>query len=195
MITAKHDAILSQSVAYDSTRQCAQRARAIESRIRSCQKYRFCALRSPERIYRSHSHPQSLLDECRMVLPGIQALFGFQLIAVFNSTFSQMLDPFEQKLHLIALSSAAIAIALVMTPAAFHRQTGPTKVTEEFIQLATRLLLWGMGPLLIGLCIDFYLIANLIANGWAASLLTAVLAGIFVSRWFVLPHTKIRRAS
>lgn len=81
-----------------------------------------------------------------MVLPGIQALFGFQLIAVFNSTFSQMLDPFEQKLHLIALSSAAIAIALLMTPAAFHRQTEPTKVTEEFIQLATRLLLWGMGP-------------------------------------------------
>ena len=28
-----------------------------------------------------------LLDECRMVLPGIQALFGFQLIAVFNSAF------------------------------------------------------------------------------------------------------------
>jgi hypothetical protein len=27
-----------------------------------------------------------LLDECRMVLPGIQALFGFQLIAVFNPT-------------------------------------------------------------------------------------------------------------
>ncbi len=106
-----------------------------------------------------------------------------------------MLDPFEQKLHLIALSSAAIAIALLMTPAAFHRQTEPTKVTEEFIQLATRLLLWGMGLLLIGLCIDFYLIANLIANGWAASLLIAVLAGIFVSLWFVLSHTKIRRAS
>lgn len=27
---------------------------------------------------------QHLLEECRMVLPGIQALFGFQLIAVFN---------------------------------------------------------------------------------------------------------------
>jgi len=25
-----------------------------------------------------------LIEECRMVLPGIQALFGFQLIAVFN---------------------------------------------------------------------------------------------------------------
>ena len=29
-----------------------------------------------------------LLEECRMVLPGIQALFGFQLIAVFNSRFA-----------------------------------------------------------------------------------------------------------
>jgi len=28
-----------------------------------------------------------LLEECRMVLPGIQALFGFQLIAVFNQPF------------------------------------------------------------------------------------------------------------
>jgi hypothetical protein len=33
-----------------------------------------------------------LLDECRMVLPGIQALFGFQLIAVFNSSFELKLS-------------------------------------------------------------------------------------------------------
>ena len=32
-----------------------------------------------------------ILEECRMVLPGIQALFGFQLIAVFNSTFAESL--------------------------------------------------------------------------------------------------------
>ena len=32
-----------------------------------------------------------LLDECRMVLPGIQALFGFQLVAVFNRTFWERL--------------------------------------------------------------------------------------------------------
>src|SRR5690348_9561039 len=79
-----------------------------------------------------------LLGECRMVLPGIQALFGFQLIAVFNNSFSQMLTPPEQKLHLFALSLTAIAIALVMTPAAFHRQTGPEKITGQFIRLATR---------------------------------------------------------
>ena len=134
-----------------------------------------------------------LLDECRMVLPGIQALFGFQLIAVFNSGFSQTLDPFEQKLHLFALFLTTIAIAFVMTPAAFHRQTGPTKVTEKFICLATRLLLWGMCPLLIGLCIDFYLIARIITDQFVAALLTAAIGGLFVGLWFVLPHMNNRK--
>jgi len=47
---------------------------------------------------------QALLDECRMVLPGIQALFGFQLLAVFNTRFAEDLDGFDQRL-LDALAS------------------------------------------------------------------------------------------
>jgi len=39
---------------------------------------------------------QTLLDECRMVLPGIQALFGFQLIAVFNDRFKHDLSQLDQ---------------------------------------------------------------------------------------------------
>ncbi len=30
------------------------------------------------------------IEEARMVLPGIQALFGFQLIAAFNQRFSEL---------------------------------------------------------------------------------------------------------
>src|SRR6266481_2681346 len=44
-----------------------------------------------------------LLDECRMVLPGIQALFGFQLIAVFNARFEEKLSFSELRLHLLAI--------------------------------------------------------------------------------------------
>jgi hypothetical protein len=47
-----------------------------------------------------HTEPLKLPDavkyvfeECCMVLPGIQALFGFQMIAVFDSGFSQKLSP------------------------------------------------------------------------------------------------------
>ncbi|HZN54924.1 MAG TPA: hypothetical protein VFB67_06335 [Candidatus Polarisedimenticolaceae bacterium] len=38
-----------------------------------------------------------LLEECRMVLPGIQALFGFQLIAVFSDAFFDRLSAGERQ--------------------------------------------------------------------------------------------------
>jgi Family of unknown function (DUF6328) len=63
---------------------------------------------------------RTVIGEARMVLPGIQAFFGFQLIAVFNNRF-QDLTHTEQVLHLIALLLLAVSIALIMTPAAYHR--------------------------------------------------------------------------
>jgi hypothetical protein len=38
---------------------------------------------------------QTAIEEARMVLPGIQAIFGFQLIAVFNTKFAELSD-FDQ---------------------------------------------------------------------------------------------------
>jgi hypothetical protein len=38
-------------------------------------------------------------DEARMVLPGVQAVLGFQLIAVFNQRF-ELFSPAEQVVHL-----------------------------------------------------------------------------------------------
>src|SRR4030095_10641479 len=60
-----------------------------------------------------------ILEESRMVLPGIQALFGFQLIAVFNQGFGEKLAPSEQVLHLLAFALVAVATALIITPAAY----------------------------------------------------------------------------
>jgi hypothetical protein len=134
-----------------------------------------------------------LLDECRMVLPGIQALFGFQLIAVFNPGFSEKLEPDERLLHLLAIVLVAIAIALIMTPAAYHRQTRPQEVTQAFIRLSTRVMLLSMLPLCVGICVDFYLIANMIIGSGGAALLAAALFVFFALFWFVLPRWRTLR--
>ena len=63
-----------------------------------------------------------ILEESRMVLPGIQTLFGFQLIAVFNQGFGEKLSVSEQRLHLLAFALVAVATPLIITPAAYHRQ-------------------------------------------------------------------------
>lgn len=131
-----------------------------------------------------------LLQECRMVLPGIQALFGFQLIAVFNAAFAEKLSRGEQRLHFLAIGLGATAAAIIMTPAAYHRQTDSQKVTETFIALSTRLLLWSMLPLASSICLDFYLIARVLALGILAPLAATALFGVFVLLWLVLPRAR-----
>ena len=130
-----------------------------------------------------------LLEECRMVLPGIQALFGFQLISVFNQRFAEKLSIGEQRLHLIAIILVVVAIAFIMTPAAFHRETGGREVTETFLKLSTRLVVVSMIALSFGLSIDFYLVGRIIVNGSLVPIVLALLLFmVFITLWFVLPR-------
>lgn len=132
-----------------------------------------------------------LLDECRMVLPGIQALFGFQLIAVFDLGFSEKLSAGEQRLHLLAIVLVVVAIALVMAPAAIHRQVDPRTVHQRFIDISSRLLLWSMLPLALGICLDVYLVGWLVLRSKpAAGALAVGLLGLLLVMWFVLPRSR-----
>jgi hypothetical protein len=92
---------------------------------------------------------RTVIEEARMVLPGIQAFFGFQLIAVFNNRFQELTHT-EQVLHLIALLLLAVSIALIMTPAAYHRIAERGMVSRRFVELASRFLECAMLPLMLG---------------------------------------------
>lgn len=132
-----------------------------------------------------------LLEECRTVLPGIQALFGFQLIVVFNPTFQEKLSLTERGLHLIAIVLIIVAIGMVMAPAAYHRQKDPQSVGEDFIFIATRLLLYSMFPLMMALGLEFFLISRVITNNLMLSmLLSLLLVTLFSTLWFVLPRNR-----
>jgi hypothetical protein len=133
-----------------------------------------------------------LLEECRMVLPGVQALFGFQLIAVFNAGFAEKLSVPEQELHLFALALVAVAAALIMTPAALDRQSGPRTASERFLRVGGRFLIGSMLPLMVG--IDFYLIARIvIGEASLAAAAAAALMGFLALCWFLFPRVYRRR--
>lgn len=61
-----------------------------------------------------------MLTEARVVLPGAQALLGFQLSVVLTEAFER-LPPSSQASHGIALAFVALATVLLMAPAAYHR--------------------------------------------------------------------------
>jgi Family of unknown function (DUF6328) len=136
-----------------------------------------------------------ILEECRMVLPGLQALFGFQLIAVFNETFHEQLSQGQQVLHLAATVLVTVSIALVMAPAALHRQTERHSVSQRFIDVSSRLLLAGMFPLALAIALEAYLVTAVILGEparawWVAGALLAVFAAL----WLGLP-ARVRRRS
>ncbi|HYG54621.1 MAG TPA: DUF6328 family protein [Burkholderiales bacterium] len=134
-----------------------------------------------------------ILEECRMVLPGIQALFGFQLVAVIDDGFEK-LSGTQQLMHLGAIALVVLAIALVMAPAALHRQAEPETVSERFIWLTSNLLLAGMFPLMLGICLEVYIVAELItANNAFALALAALFLAVFSTLWIAVPLREKRR--
>jgi hypothetical protein len=131
-------------------------------------------------------------DEARMVLPGVQAIMGFQLIAVFNQRFQELSEG-RQILHLAAFVLLAAAMGLIMTPAAYHRQAERGCVTRRFVTLASFLLTVALGPLILGVAIDAYLLTWLVVGRELPSLCVAggvlsLLAGL----WFFLPQAAKR---
>ena len=130
-----------------------------------------------------------VLEECRTVVPGMQALFGFQLIAVFSAGFKVELSNAERMTHLAALLLVAIAIALVMAPAALHRQSEPMSVSRRFIAMSSHLLMASMIPLALGICLDVYLIARVIlGDSGVAAVVAVLLLGVFFVFWRLLPQ-------
>src|SRR5215210_9155331 len=134
-----------------------------------------------------------LLEECRMVLPGVQALFGFQLVAVFNQRFGQL--PFsDQVLHLVAVALVALSAALVMTPAAFHREVEPDSVSDRMLKISTWLLLASMACLALGIAADFFIIAFLVLEDRVLPAVVAIsLFAALVLLWFVFPFSQRRQ--
>lgn len=130
---------------------------------------------------------QTLLDECRMVLPGVQAIFGFQLIAVFNQRFTDLATA-QQLAHLAALFLVGVAAGLVMTPAAIHRMHGARHITSSFIDLSSLLVVAAMPLLALGLCIDVYVIAHLVIEGAAPIAIAFALGAIMLFLWTIFPR-------
>jgi hypothetical protein len=130
---------------------------------------------------------QHAIEEARMVLPGIQALFGFQLIAVFNPRFTQI--PMQQQmLHYSALLLVAVAIGLIMAPAAYHRIVEQHGVSRFFVQLTSVMIAISMLPLLTAISFEIYILGHLVLDNDQASFWIAVaVAAFLVSLWYVMP--------
>jgi hypothetical protein len=147
---------------------------------------------------RSHQHPPDeqtdlshkvdhVLTETRVLLPGAQALLGFQLIAIFTAEYEAMSIGMQQ-LHLASLGAIAATVIILMTPAAYHRIVENGENTEAFHRFASRMLVAAMVPLALGICGDLLVVVQLVTGSSTAAIVAASVAlAMFYGMWFGVP--------
>jgi hypothetical protein len=127
---------------------------------------------------------KKVLLECRMALPGAQAILGFQFAIVFAQGFEQLPRPW-QLIHFVSLLATTIATVLLITPAAYHRIHEAGEDTENFHKVASRLLLLALVFLGPGMAGDlFVVIAKVTQSPRAAGASAGLLLLVFYGLWF-----------
>ena len=133
-----------------------------------------------------HEKIRHVLTEARTVLPGAQALLGFQFATMLVDGFAKLPQSLKW-LHLASLGMMMLAIILLMTPTAWHRIVERGEETERFHHIASHLVVAALAPLALGTSGDFYIVARVITK---SSLASGVLAGgmalLFGVMWFGL---------
>jgi cobalamin synthase len=136
---------------------------------------------------------RNVIEEARVIIPGIQALFGFQTMAVFNNRFEDM--PSEIKAaYLVALGLLVVAIGLLMTPAAYHRLAERGQVSRTMINRSSTLITAGLVPLTFALAIDVHVVVVAAIDNNAVGLCAAAATFTFLAGlWFAFPLAQKRR--
>jgi magnesium-transporting ATPase (P-type) len=130
---------------------------------------------------------EQMLTEARVMLPGAQALLGFQLVITFSEAFEKL--PFASKLvHLAALGLVALTVIWLMAPAAFHRIVYAGEDTQEFHALGSRFLLAASLTLACGISAELgVVVAKVVASNMAGVIAALVSLGVLVWLWHLHP--------
>jgi hypothetical protein len=126
-----------------------------------------------------------VLQGIRIVLPGTQALMGFQFVAFFNPVF-QNLSVDLKDIHFVALILTILCSIFLIAPVAFQQIGEDGSVTQRFLSYTRKMLSAAMLLLLLAMVGDIYVAAR--ATGINAAVAFGVAGALFFTGamlWFV----------
>jgi uncharacterized membrane protein len=134
-----------------------------------------------------HAKIDFMLTEARVVLPGTQALLGFQFIVMMTKAFGQLPEPVKL-VHFTALSCVAVAICLLIAPAAIHRLTFFGRDDERFLRIGSAIVTTALIPFAISIAGDLYIaVWKLYGNETWAWISAAIAFLILATLWYGIP--------
>jgi Family of unknown function (DUF6328) len=133
---------------------------------------------------------QTLLQELRVVLPGVQVLLAFLLTVPFSQRFTD-LDSTGRNTFGFAMVTAMLSVVCLLTPTVFHR-VGGRRERKSRLGWGIRLTVVGLVLLATSLVSGLWCVARLVFGTstawWLAALVTATIAGFWIALPSVVGH-------
>jgi hypothetical protein len=128
-----------------------------------------------------------LLNELRVVLPGVQVLFAFLLTVPFTNRFQSITDTQEQ-IFFVTFLLTMVATGLLIAPSAYHRLRWRRHDKEQLLVTSNRLAISGMVVLALALSGAVFLVSDVLFESIAAvTLVTAATVVFLFWFWYGLP--------
>lgn len=130
-----------------------------------------------------------LLQELRVVMPGVQVLFAFLLAVPFADGFERV-NAFQKDVYLFTLLTAAVSSALFIAPAAYHRIMFERGEKQRIIRYASRGSIMGLVFLALSMTSAVLLVTSFLFGDVTAAIATGVVAALFGVLWFGIGYAR-----
>jgi O-antigen/teichoic acid export membrane protein len=140
---------------------------------------------SPEqRLARNVSE---LLQELRVAQTGTQFLLAFLLAVAFTDRYERE-SAFVHAVHLTDVVVTALASALLIAPAAWHRVLFRERRREAVLTVGTRCAVAGLVLLAVAIAGTVLLVADVVVGGVWAGVVGGAVGLVLAGLWFGVPR-------
>jgi hypothetical protein len=130
---------------------------------------------------------EQMLTEARVIIPGGQALLGFQFVITLSQSFSDLPDT-AKYVHAVGLCAVALAVTLLMTPAALHRIAFAGEDDPTFLRIGSGLVIAAAFPLALGIAAEIYVVFLKISDQAGTAIAAAMFSLlVLLGLWFAYP--------
>ena len=135
-----------------------------------------------ERLEREH---HELLEELRALIPGAEVLFGFLLAIRFTEQFGD-LTTLQEYVYYATLLSTAVALVMLLAPAAYHRIRFREGDKEVMLRKGNREAIAGTAAIATAFTGVLFLVTDLVFSIPVAVVVAVLFFALTAWRWWAI---------
>jgi Family of unknown function (DUF6328) len=127
-----------------------------------------------------------LLNETRVVLPGVQVLFAFLFAAPFANGWRHVTE-LQARVYMAAIICAALSNAFLIAPTTYHRLTFRMGFKERLIRIGNVCLLAGTLMLALSMTLAMFVVTSVVLDDAWALVVSVAAALVLLGLWYAYP--------